>query len=43
VQVPIQNVAYRRDDSLGTDQRHSHGWADDRGQFERGRDANRDR
>jgi len=37
VQLPIQNVGYRRDDNRGFDQRQSHG------QFEHGRDANRDR
>ncbi len=42
-QVPIQNVVDRRDDNRGADQRQSRGQADGRGQFERGRDANRDR
>jgi hypothetical protein len=44
VQVPIQNVVYRRDDNRGADQRQPRGQADGRGgQFEHGRDANRDR
>ena len=42
-QVPIQNVVDRRDDNRGADQRQSRGQADGRGQFEHGRDANRDR
>ena len=43
VQVPIQYVVDRRDDNRGIDQRQSRGQADGRGQFEHGRDANRDR
>ena len=43
VQVPIQNVVDRRDDNRDADQRQSRGHADGRGQFEHGRDANRDR
>jgi hypothetical protein len=43
VQVPIQYVVDRREDNRGADQRQSRGQADGRGQFEYGRDANRDR
>ena len=43
VRAPIQNVGDRRDDNRGADPRQSRGQADGRGQFEHGRDADRDR
>jgi hypothetical protein len=43
VQVPIQNVVDRHEENRGADQRQSRGQAEGRGQFEHGRDANRDR
>jgi hypothetical protein len=42
-QQPIQNVSERRDDNRGQDQQRARGQADGRGQYEHGRDANRDR
>jgi hypothetical protein len=43
MQVPIRYVSDRRDENRGADQRESRGQADGRGQFEHGRDTNRDR
>jgi len=43
MQGTIQDVVDRRDDNRGADRRQSRGQADGRGQFEHGRDTNRDR
>ena len=43
VQAPIQPVADRHDDTRGADRHQWRGQADGRGQFEHGRDANRER
>lgn len=43
LQVPIQYIAASRDDNRDADQRQTRGQTDGRGQFEPGREANRDR